>query len=420
MGKKGKIKKQIFLEKLPQKGYIDNRIDWIESVGFVVHFIYDDTEGDLEIIEYMGNNKIKVKYKNNDYIILTTSLLKCGIGRILRESMPKLKIGDNIKDDKRNLTIIDEEIRIVKGVSYKFYKYHCNKCNGESWIRKGHLESGKGCSICCKSPRKVVKGINDIATTNPEMIKYFVNIDDVYNCTKSSGKTTLAKCPCCGFERMYRINDLYSKGFSCPKCNIKDGFSFPEKFMTNVLDRLKENGQLNYYKCQYTKVNAKWCGRYKYDFYFELNDKKYIIETHGEQHYVDINRKGGRTLEEEQENDKVKEQLALKNGIDEYITLDCRRTDLNFIKNSIMNSKLNDLFDLSSINWELCCINSRSNKVKEVCDYWHLHNEINNENIYIVDLAKIFNVSTTTITNYLKQGTEIEWCNYHPKQCKTK
>ena len=105
MGKKGKIKKQIFLEKLPQKGYIDNRIDWIESVGFVVHFIYDDTEGDLEIIEYMGNNKIKVKYKNNDYIILTTSLLKCEIGRILRESMPKLKIGDNIKDDKKNLTM---------------------------------------------------------------------------------------------------------------------------------------------------------------------------------------------------------------------------------------------------------------------------------------------------------------------------
>ena len=197
------------------------------------------------------------------------------------------------------------------------------------------------------------------------------------------------------------INDLHSKGFSCPKCSIKDGISFPEKFMTNVLDQLKEDGQLNYFEYQYTKVNAKWCGKYKYDFYFELNDEKYIIETHGEQHYRDVNRKGARTLYEEQENDKIKKQLALSNGIDVYIELDCRRTDLYFVKNSIMNSELNNLFDLSSINWELCCINSRSNKVKEVCDYWHLHNEINNEKIPIVDLAKIFNVSTYNYNNKL-------------------
>ena len=36
---------------------------------------------------------------------------------------------------------------------------------------------------------------------------------------------------------------------------------------------------------EYNKKHEKWVQKYRYDFYFELNNEKYIIETHGEQHY---------------------------------------------------------------------------------------------------------------------------------------
>lgn len=324
----------------------------------------------------------------------------------------RYEIGQIFKDDKRDYTIINRERRMIKGISYKFYEYHCNKCNGESWLRESHLKQGNGCGICCKTSRKVVKGINDLATTNPEMVKYFVNKDDTYSYTKASNKKVLMKCPYCKFEKMYKINVLYSAGFSCPKCSVKDGISFPEKFMTNILEQLKEQGQLNYYEHQYTKVNAKWCGKYKYDFYFELNDKKYIIETHGGQHYVDK----WFSVEEVQRNDEEKRQLALSNNIDNYIVIDCSRNYLHFIKNNILNSELNNLFDLSRINWCLCTINSQNNMIKEVCDYWHLHNDINGENLSTSDLAKVFNLARSTIKNHLKKGTEISLCNYDPKE----
>lgn len=324
----------------------------------------------------------------------------------------KYEIGQNFKDEKRDYTIINRERRAVKGINYKFYEYHCNKCNGESWISESHLKVGYGCGICCKSSHKVVKGINDLATTNPEMVKYFVNKDDTYSYTKASNKKVLMKCPCCGFEKIYKIKDLYSRGFSCPKCDIKDGISYPEKFMINILEQLKEQGQLNYYEYQYTKVNAKWCKNYRYDFYFELNNRRYIIETHGSQHYISK----WQPIEEVKINDENKRLLALDNDIDEYIVIDCRRAEMYFIKQSILDSKLNDLFCLDSIDWSLCNINSQNNIVREVCDYWYLHNDMNNENLSTTDLRKIFDISLCAMVKYLKQGTEIGWCNYDPKK----
>ena len=54
--------------------------------------------------------------------------------------------------------------------------------------------------------------------------------------------------------------------------------------------------------------------------------------------------------------------------------------------------------------------------IKEVCDYWHLHNDINGENLSTSDLAKVFNLARSTIKNHLKKGTEISLCNYDPKE----
>ena len=87
----------------------------------------------------------------------------------------KYKIGQTFKDDKRDITIIDIETRRNKEKNQKWYKYKCNKCGwNEGWIEETKLIDKRGCS-CCRG-FTVVKGINDVATSNPNVVKYFVDI----------------------------------------------------------------------------------------------------------------------------------------------------------------------------------------------------------------------------------------------------
>ena len=409
--------KHIFLECLPSSNVNKEIIKWEDSIGYKVHFIYKDIEDDIEIINSLRKNnrtKIKIKYKNICIEISSGNLKECRLGKILGKVTKefKIEIGQIFKDEKRYLTIIDREYRKNKnGQNKKYYKYRCNKCGVELWSIESALlgKRKQGCSCC--AGKTIVKGINDIATTNPEMIKYFVDIEDIYTHSYCSGEKVLCKCPICGFKKEIIISSLYSQGFSCPQCS--DGISYPEKVMNNLLNKLNIN-----FIYQYTKTNTKWCGKYKYDFYFELNNEKYIIETHGLQHYKNGSFNNYCSLERQQENDKNKKELALKNGIKEenYIVIDCRKSELEWIKNNIINSKLNEIFYLNNIDWIKIGQNSEKSLVKEVCNYWYLHNEINNEGLRTSDLSKIFKVNAGTVMNYLKKGTELGWCNYNARE----
>ena len=330
---------------------------------------------------------------------------------------------------KRDLTIIDRKIvkkqikdkRKKNGYSnnnLKYYQYHCNKCGfdgGYHWslidkkykdqllIHEGHLSNGVCCACCCPNPQIVVKGINDIATTHPHLVKYFKNTEDAYTHTYSSKDKVWMICPDCGYEKEATVGNLHLWSFSCDRCS--DGISYPEKIINNLLS------QLNLiFIVQYSKINVKWCKNYKYDFYFRYNDEDYIIEAHGLQHYKkQTNLK--LTLEQNIKNDKNKYELAIQNGIkeDNYIIIDCRKSDLIYIKNNIINSKLNNMFDLSIIDWIKIGQASEKNLVKEVCCYWKLHNGI----LTTKDLSKTFKLSDGAIRNYLKKGTELGWCNYN-------
>ena len=66
--------KEIFLENLPKKkgvGYNKNKlvIDWKNSIGYKVHFIYYDIEDEIEIIDYKSKGQtLTIKYKENGFI----------------------------------------------------------------------------------------------------------------------------------------------------------------------------------------------------------------------------------------------------------------------------------------------------------------------------------------------------------------
>ena len=165
----------------------------------------------------------------------------------------------------------------------------------------------------------------------------------------------------------------------------------------------------------------KWCGKYKYDFYFEYDNEQYIVETHGGQHYRD-NTKFRRNYSKIgiKENDKLKKELALENEIKEenYIVIDCRYSELDWIKNNkngILNSRLAELFDLSKIDWFKVDKFACSNLIKNLCEYW-----MNNQNITIVETGKKFGHADATIRRWLKYGNKFGWCTYIPKKLNKK
>jgi len=247
---------------------------------------------------------------------------------------------------------------------------------------------------------------NTIAITHPELINYLVNKKDAYKYSYGSGKEIFMECPDCGYEKKMTINKLVSQGFGCNRCS--DGISYSEKFLLNVFEQLLNKN----FQTQLTKTTFKWCNNYKYDFY--LGKINGVIETHGIQHYEEIKSKWKfkYSLAETQDNDFDKEWLARSNKIKNYIILDCRESNLKWIRNSVMKSRLPILLGFKSedINWLKCHEFACSSLVKIVCDLWNY--KIRN----VPKIAKKIKMNNTTIRKYLKQGNELKWCNYNGKE----
>jgi len=146
-----------------------------------------------------------------------------------------------------------------------------------------------------------------------------------------------------------------------------------------------------------------WIKPYRYDFYFELNNKKYIIETDGNLGHGNYNKLSGMSAEESLEIDTCKDKKAKENGI-EVIRVDCRKSELDYIKQNII-SKLNNLFDSSKIHWLKCHEYACINLIKKVSEMWN--NGYKNKAI-----SEELNLSQPTIRTYLKKGAELDWCDY--------
>lgn len=250
----------------------------------------------------------------------------------------------------------------------------------------------------------VHEGINDIPTTAPWMVKYFQGgYDEAKKYTRCSNKKVYPICPNCGRikDKRVPIQCIYNNnGIGCV-CG--DGFSYPFKIMYNILEQLNINFQ--------TEYSPDWIGRKFYDFYIPILNC--IIEIHGEQHYKDT-RLLRRTLKEEQENDKYKKTTALNNGIKDYIEIDCRESDLEWIKLNILKSELSSILDVSNVDWKKASEFANNSLVKTICCFWN----DNHDNMTNIEIAEHFKVHPTTVKRYLRKGTEIGMCDYKHISCK--
>ena len=319
----------------------------------------------------------------------------------MKEINWEFNIDEEIKDNKREFIIINREIRqrVMKKtkakknpctLNEKWYKYKCLKCGNEDWITEGHLKDGNGCNACGIFPKKIVLGINTIWDKARWMCDLGISEEDAKNNFPQSANKIEVVCPLCGNKKKCRIRTVY--GDKSIGCICDDKQSYPEKFMYSILKQLDIEFE--------TQYSPKWINGKRYDFYIPKFNA--IIEVHGEQHYRHTGR--GRSLQEEQENDKLKEEIALDNGIN-YIVIDCRESTLNWIKDNILKSKLNNLFDLDNIDWIKCEKFAISNNlIKIACEY-----KKDNPNMTYTEIGKIMGYERHAIKRWIEKGKKLNW-----------
>lgn len=272
---------------------------------------------------------------------------------------------------------------------------------------------GCRCPVCVN--KKIIPGINDIATTRSDLASYFLYEEDTHKYAACSGKFVWMKCPVCGTVQFKQISNMYERGFSCDKCSR--GKSYPEQFMYNVLDQIKQKHHIEIYSSHtfdWSKYvvanNDTLSGKKIYDFYVVFN-KDIIIETHGSQHYEEC-WFTERTLAEEQENDKIKMCEAMRHGFckDTYVVIDCRQSNKKYIQRSIMNSVLPKLFGFSEndIDWERADKQASINITQWICDLWNKCVEGNKVNT----IAEVSGLSAQTVYKYLQNGAKLGLCKH--------
>lgn len=319
----------------------------------------------------------------------------------------RIEIGEIFKDDKRDIVIIAKEKRIRYksnggNSNDKWYKYHCNIDNYEDWIIESDLLTRKrGCKLC--SGHAIILGVNTIYDTDPWMIPIIgEDVAKIY--THGSDFELYPICPDCGSRKSIKMTISTIYRYKSMNCNCSDSISYPNKFAFKMLEELGIDF-VNEYSPDWIKPRA-------YDFYFELNNKKYILEMDGGLgHGKNKHSKSNITIEESKYIDSEKDRLAFEYGI-EVIRIDCDYDDFNkrfeFIKQNIFNNdKLRMLFDLSQISWLKCHEYALSNLVKVACEY-----KKNNPDMTTTEIGKLMGYKGDTILDWLKDGTLVGWCEY--------
>lgn len=363
--------------------------------------------------------------------------------------------------------------------------YKCRICGDISFYTKGSFKNHlKVCRNNCNGAKRgddsVVIGINDLATTRPQLAKEWhpTRNGDLKPKMVSLGSNKkvwwLGEC---GHEWEAQVTSRRNEECGCPYCSshkVLEGFN---DLATTHPDIAKEwhptkNGDLKpnkvvsgsktsvWWQCEcgyeweatvqsrairhtncpccsdgisypeklmaiildklnieYTKQLTYDNGKHKYDFYI-----KYwvaIFETHGMQHYEQTTRKGARTLKEEQANDEYKYSDAINNGIKEedYHQVDCRYSTLEWCRPNIEKA-LSKYVDVTVLTDEDWqeADIEAQKSIKIEVCKYWREQKEIDKDLTTLDVAKDFKISRNTIINYLKWGNENGLCTYNGEE----
>ena len=331
----------------------------------------------------------------------------CGCERIKRiKSKPRVR-KNLIGNVYGRLTVIGYD----ENSNDEYPKWICMcSCGNRGSYYENNLIYGKTLSCGCFRLEQVRnKCLIDISGNKYGYLKV-IGISDKFICYRGY-KNYLWECMCdCG-EHVYRTKEqlMYGHFLYCGNCNFSTHISYGEKFMIALL----KQANVSYIR-EFSRADADWCNDYRYDFF--LLNYNTIIEVHGEQHYKNSFKSiGNMSLEEVQLNDKRKKEKAIQNGIDNYIIIDCQKSNLEYLKTSILqNTQLAKYIDINKINFDKCHEFAISDEILlEVIRLWN-----EDETLTTTDIGKIVGLTQNTVSNYLKSASQIGICSYSAKEGK--
>lgn len=287
--------------------------------------------------------------------------------------------------------VILDKIIIKKKNYEKAYKLKCLECCYEFERLEYTIKNNK-CKCPCCANQVLVKGVNDLATKHPSIAKLLKNKEDAFN--HCSGRSRVwFTCPNCNYDKYDVILTVIQRGLCCPVCRNTD--SFAERFVSSLLKQCK----LDFMR----EKKFEWSQDKRYDFY--LPSYNMIIETHGEQHFVQSNR-GRRSLEEEQENDRIKYENAIDNGIEHYVVIDSRIRES--LKDNLVNSKLSDIINWEDVDFQSILEEVESSDLQKVVE---LYKKTNGE-LPKKKMAEELELSGETVSTLLHRANQFGLIDY--------
>lgn len=241
-----------------------------------------------------------------------------------------------------------------------------------------------------------IYNIGDILETKHNTKVKILNQIKLFH-TKCDERGYIVQCLDCSHK--YNVREVHIS--SCHMCS--DRVSYPEKFIHNTLLQLNVTFEV--------EKKFDWAGWKRYDIYIPKTNT--IIEVHGLIHYKpsyfcvtsDKDTTNEENLQLRQENDIVKYELAIENNISQYIVIDAKESNIDYMKQSVLSSELYKNYDLSNIDWLQCHEYSVKIIVKHVSNLW-------NENKTIEEISSILNIPISSVAPYLRIGNELGYCIY--------
>lgn len=349
-----------------------------------------------------GDSKIRCKCKKCGYEWITTARNLIYKKKCLRcfHNEQKFVYPDISHEEFCNIVKKKYPNISITGTYHKglmLISYTCKKCGYHSRGRvQQFLDGTFQCKICDQGKEDIKYGINDIRSVNPVLYDCLKNKSDADKYTIHSRAKVDFICPSCGnIIRNKTIEKVNRMGL---KCKCQDGNSLGEKYFYQIIKSVDENVEVEkYLECNYS---------YRYDFYGEIDGVKWICEIQGKQHKTkSFETCGGRTLDEEINNDVEKRNYALSLGIDYYIQIDSEESGLHQLKQKILNSDLCKIYDFSHVDWIECYRKSLMSDIYKVAEMW-------NNGCHVMQISSLMGLGKGTIRHYLIKANDIGICTY--------
>lgn len=205
---------------------------------------------------------------------------------------------------EQKLNKIKEKYDIIDTFVYDTHTYYTIKCKNCGHERTSSLANlyrhlDCGCATGVYRNRTAEEFLNEV-NKNSRKGEFTLLSNYVNQSTKVLIKHD------CGFIWEVRPSDIINGRSYCPRCRRKE--SKGELLISNILNDLNINFQREVIIPD---------TRQRFDFYFELQNKKFAIEYNGRQHFEPIAFFGGEEeFKTQQERDKRKEKYCEDNSID--------------------------------------------------------------------------------------------------------